>query len=303
MLSQFGKTHVIKFTWACILCCFMGGVCLAQNPPKSDAERGQPNRPARQGTDEFWNLLNAASKDASNNRLNLWRLLEHADVQKELGLDEPEFKAIEQLNIKHFEELRALREKFKDSNAKDKLLKELVDVINRQDAAFLDEVAKHCDLKRLIEIDIQAYDLRSVTHAEVAKRVGLSPEKLTELRCLSDQVRRDEMDRMRDVIREGKKVRQLFAEIDKKVNDSLRMKLTSQELDNLQQLRGPVFKLPEDLFEPRRRGGRGPGGGPGGNGGPGSGGPGNGGPGNTSGPSNGTAPGSGDKNRDKENCQ
>jgi hypothetical protein len=127
---------------------------------------------------------------------------------------------------------------------------------------------------------------------------------------MSDQVHREELGRMGEVIREGKKVKQLFAEIDKKVNDSLRMKLTSEEQDHLQQLRGVAFMLPEDLLEPRRRGRgpSGPGSGPG-NGGPGNGGGPGGSPSNGPGGPAGNGPGRGkddndrgDKNRNKDNC-
>ncbi|MFO0940803.1 MAG: hypothetical protein U0930_08545 [Pirellulales bacterium] len=312
MLLPFSKRPVINLTLACILCWLVGGVCLAQNRPQTDAEKNQgpSSRNARSSTDEFWRMLGSAFKEASNNRQSFWRLLEHSDVQKEIGLDESEFKLIELLNAKHLEELRALRETFKDRSDKDEMLKELVAFINLQDAAFLGEVAKHCDLNRLIEIDVQAYDLRAVTHAEIAKRIGLSSEKLAELRCMSDQVYREELGRMGDVIREGKKVKQLFAEIDKKVNDSLRMKLTSEEQDHLQQLRGAAFLLPADLLEPRRRG-RGPGGPSTSGGGPSPGTPGPSNPGQGVGPGGSPANGPGrsnddndrgDKNRSKDNC-
>lgn len=231
------------------LTCFtMVSQCWAQPP-----SRGQKNK------DEFWSALGDAYRQSSNNRQNLWRLLEHPAIQGELQLDESELKSIEVLNGQHFSELLQLRAKLKQGIQREILHTELVELINKQDAAFMDEVAKHCDMNRLIELDIQAYGTRAVTHAEVAKRIGLSDQKLADLREHCDEFRRKEMDQMRERI-PIEEVRKLFREMDQRLNDCIKARLTSQELDALNQIKGKPFKLPEDLFEPRRRGRLGTGG-------------------------------------------
>lgn len=271
MFSVFCKRHYAKFLWVSILCCSMGGVCNALQPPQdksaqqaSPAQKGNPpQRPQRGNNDPFFNALLEAFKEASNNRHYLWVLLEHPAIQAEIGLDEAELKTLDELNHKHFEELKAIREKYKDKFDKVKVHKELVELINQQDAIFLEHVSKSCDFKRLIEIDVQAHGTRAVTHSEIAKRIGMSAERLSEVRAFCDKRRREEMEelagKIQDVTRnqgaEGvKKVRELFRHLEQKLNDCLRSKLTSVEIDALNQLKGAPMELPEDLLEPRLRG-------------------------------------------------
>ena len=271
MFSVFCKRHYAKFLWVSILCCSMGGVCNALQPPQdkpaqqdNSAQQNKPGqRPQRGNNDPFFNALLEAFKDASNNRRYLWVLLEHPAIQAEIGLDEAELKTLDELNHKHFEELKAIREKYKDNFDKVKVHEELVELINQQDAIFLEHVSKSCDFKRLIEIDVQAHGTRAVTHSEIAKRIGMSAERLSEVRAFCDKRRREEMEelaeKIQDVTRnqgsEGvKRVRELFRQLDQKLNDCLRSKLTSVEIDALNELKGASMELPEDLFEPRLRG-------------------------------------------------
>lgn len=268
MFSVFCKRHYAKFFWASVLCCSMGGVCNALQPqdkpePKSAQQDKPPQRPQRGNNDEFWKVMPEAFKEASNNRRYLWVLIEHPAIQAEIGLDEAELKTLDELNHKHFEELKAIREKYKDNFDKVKLHTELVELINQQDAIFLENVSKSCDFKRLIEIDVQANGTRAVTHSEIAKRIGMTAERLAEVRVFCDKRRREEMEelagKIQDVTRnqgaEGvKKVRELFRHLDQKLNDCLRSKLTSLEIDALNELKGAPMELPEDLFEPRLRG-------------------------------------------------
>ena len=115
MFSVFCKRHYAKFLWVSILCCSMGGVCNALQPPQDKpAQQDKPQRPQRGNNDPFFNALLEAFKDASNNRRYLWVLLEHPAIQAEIGLDEAELKTLDELNHKHFEELKAIREKYKD---------------------------------------------------------------------------------------------------------------------------------------------------------------------------------------------
>lgn len=271
MISVFCKRHYAKFLWVSILCCSMGGVCNALQPPQgkpaqqdNPAQKGNPpQRPQRGNNDEFWKVMTEAFKEASNNRRYFWVLLEHPAIQMEIGLDEAELKTLDDLNHKHFEDLKAIREKYKDNFDKVKLHKELVELINQQDAIFLEHVSKSCDFKRLIEIDVQANGTRAVTHSEIAKRIGMSSDRLLEVRTFCDKRRREEMEelsgKIQDVTRnqgsEGvKRVRELFRQLDQKLNDCLRSKLTSLEIDALNELKGAPMDLPEDLFEPRLRG-------------------------------------------------
>lgn len=271
MFSVFCKCHYAKFLWASILCCSMGGICNALQPPQdkpaqqdNSSQQGKPpQRPQRGNNDPFFNALPEAFKEASNNRRNLWVLLEHPVIQAEIGLDEVELKKLDELNYKHFEELKAIREKYKDNFDKVKVHKDLVELINQQDAIFLEHVSKSCDFNRLIEIDVQAHGARAVTHSEIAKRIGMSAERLSEVRAFCDKRRREEMEelagKIQDVTRnqgsEGvKKVRELFRHLDQKLNDCLRSKLTSVEIDALNTLKGVPMELPDDLLEPRLRG-------------------------------------------------
>lgn len=271
MFSVFCKRHYAKFLWVSVLCCSMAGVCNALQPPQGKpaqqdkpAQQGNPpQRPQRGNNEEFWKVMPEAFKEASNNRHFLWGLLEHPEIQAEIGLDETELKTLDELNHKHFDDLKAIREKYKSNFDKAKLHKELVELINQQDTIFLEHVSKSCDFKRLMEINVQAYGARAVTQTEIAKRIGMSSERISEVRAFCDKRRREEMEelvgKIPDVTRnrspEGvQKVRELFRNLEQKLNECLRSKLTSVEIDALNALKGASMELPEDLFEPRLRG-------------------------------------------------
>ena len=220
-----------------------------------------PQRNARPPNDPFWHVISEAFRHADNNRQHLWRLIEHSAIRQEIGLDDAEFKSLEELNSQHFGQFRGLREQHKEVKDKDALRTHLVDVINGQDKAFLQLLAQTSDLQRLIEIDIQAYGARAATHAEVAARMGLQPERFAEIRKFCDDRRRDEMEQMGEEIQKllrgpqgNRRVRDLFRQLDAKLNHAMKAKLTPTELASLENLKGPAFTIPEDLFDPRRRG-------------------------------------------------
>jgi hypothetical protein len=106
------------------------------------------------------------------------------------------------------------------------------------------------------------YGNRSVTQGEIATRIGLSDEKLVEIRHLTEKVRREEFEKVGDIFRgqvrgqpqNGQQVRDIFKQIDDKVDEAIKAKLTTQQLDALNQQKGPPFEIPKDLFEFRSRG-------------------------------------------------
>lgn len=220
-----------------------------------------PQKNARPPNDPFWIVISEAFRQADNNRQHLWRLIEHSAIRQEIGLEDAEFKSLEELNSQHFDQFRELREQHKEVKDKDALRTHLVDVINGQDKAFLQLLAQTSDLQRLIQIDIQAYGARAATHAEVAARMGLQPERFAEIRKFCDDRRREEMEQMGEEIQKllrgpqgNRRVRDLFRQLDAKLNHAMKAKLTPSELASLENLKGPAYAIPEDLFDPRRRG-------------------------------------------------
>jgi hypothetical protein len=83
----------------------------------------------------------------------------------------------------------------------------------------------------------------------------LSAEKLAELRNLSGDIWKEEMEKVRDTVRsiprQNKvKIDDIFEQVGKKLDIALKLKLTSQQLEALSKLRGQPFAVPADLRLP-----------------------------------------------------
>lgn len=246
---------VLAGTWLCLAASSWSWA----QPPKG-ASSSSGSKESR----EFWSILGEASKDSNNNRFYFLRMVEHPAIQAEIELTSEELKEIDTLNHLHMDEVRKLRDDYVKAPDKEFCKQALRELLRQQDAAFMRKLRDVVNFERLLQISVQVYGSRSVTQAEIAERVGLSQEKLAEIRSLAEKVRQDEFEKMGDSIRElmrsgpqsGKKARDMFKQIDIKVNEAIRMRLTSQQLEALTQNRGSAFEIPDDLFE-RRRSGRG----------------------------------------------
>jgi hypothetical protein len=260
MIGQASNRHYLNAVLSMVACLAAYGGCWAQPPtPPGNPPALKDGDSVPSVRSEFWVMLGQASKESSNSRRDFWRLLSHPKIQTEVGLEAAELEAIFVLSKKHFEQLQLLQTQLSESSAaRDEKLSKLVQVLHQQEAEFIEMLKSNTNLERLIQIDVQAYGIRAVTHGLVAKQIGLSEEKAAELRQLSDEVRREEMDKMGHKIRElmrspqsDKKVREVIKQLDEKIADALKHKLNSQQLEALNQLKGAAFEIPEDLFDRR----------------------------------------------------
>jgi hypothetical protein len=230
---------------ACVVTC---ADCWSQHPkPPQGSEESR----------EFWSIFGDALKNADNNQLNLLPLIEHPKIRTEVDLSDSEFEEINSLKKQHMSEIRQLRDDYVKNPDKQLCKRKLTELLNKQDADFTQRVVEHSNFERLIQIAIQVYGNRAATSKEIAQRTELPPDKVKEIRSLAHKIRREEFegDTIRDLMRNGpqneKKMRDTFKQIENKINEAIKTKLTTEQLDALNQLRGEPIEIPNDLFDRR----------------------------------------------------
>lgn len=247
------KDRIVAFVGT-ILCCAIQGVCWAQPPRGPKSPKGPPP-----GSSEFWKITGEAIRE-SNHRAFFGRLVAHPAIQAEIGLSDQECQGVDALNSQHLDELRKFRSTDFENLDRQASKEKLVELMNQQDKAFNTKLKEAADFERLIQISIQVYGHRSVLHDQVATRIGLSQKKLTEIRQLAESERKEELDRvltkMRQNLQGGEEFRDLIKQVDDKVGEAIKMRLTAQQLLTLNELKGVPFDIPADLYDRRYRDGR-----------------------------------------------
>lgn len=282
-----------------------GGVltatCAAQEKPRGEpiSDRPSLDRPSldRPTLERLANdralgpILHEVRKQVFSSRLDFMALLSHCDVRAAVGMSEEEFVAFSESNRVLFDEIRLHFQDRRGQQVRDQgevekldqdpskqntseraaferqqLVARIVDVVKQSDQKFVDELRESVDYDRFLQILIQARGNRSVVHEDVATRIGLSMDKLDEIRTVSHRVWREQWesmgDRMRELMRreenqrplaQGKKMeaRQLIERAERMVDEAIAQRLSSQQREALVQHRGEPFALPDDLFELR----------------------------------------------------
>jgi hypothetical protein len=232
------------------------------------AEPGEapPSTDRRQLT-SVWSVMHEVHRRCSSSRLEFLALLSHASVREEVGIDSEEYQHLKNSTLQLFESIKALQRAHSENPlTEEQLINRLSELVNQHDLAFNRYLEEASNYDRFIGLFIQARGNRAVCHLDVARRLDVPPEKLEELRMISHDTWRAEMDRMgerfKDLLRRGKireiieksqnaEMREVFIRAESRVNEAIGRRMTAQQLKALQQLRGPEFDIPKDFFELR----------------------------------------------------
>lgn len=187
--------------------------------------------------------------------LELIGLLRAEEVQKEVGLEPETFQSIQS----SMPDMRALFQaspeeraaKLKEANAK------------AQDV--IDEALSPTQQKRLLGLLVQQQGLRAVTNDLVAKEIGLDSAKIEELQELMAKTREEMGEKMRATFADSgegdrqEKMREAMEQMRKEVDQAIADKLSDEQKERLETLKGDAFTFSErPAFGRGGPGGRGP---------------------------------------------
>ena len=228
----------------------------------------QPPRPAHDRPlldSSFWGVMRDVHKKSFSSRLEFTALLSHDSVRAEVGLDTDEYQQIQRLNLELIESIKKIQEtQLQNPVPHDQVVDAIVAQVESHEGQFIDSLRGAADFDRFLGILVQARGTRAVVHEEIAKRIDLPRDKLDELRELSQRAWREQMeelgDNIKELLRQGQNretirqrqnptVRALFARAEEKVNRAISLKLTSDQLNALNQMKGEPFELPDNLFD------------------------------------------------------
>ena len=123
----------------------------------------------------------------------------------------------------------------------------------------LGEVLEEDQIDRLNEIFVQVSGVAVLQDPLVAKELEISEEQYEEMKELRDEMRSEIREMARDGDRE--QMREKFTEMNKELGEKMMGVLSDSQQDDLEEMKGKKFDLPEDAMPQRRGRSRGPGGG------------------------------------------
>lgn len=214
-----------------------------------------------------WSVMPEVHKRCSSSRLEFLALLSHASIREEVGVDSEEYQHLRNSTFQLFESIKVVqRAQSENPLSEEQLINKLSELIKQHDLAFNRYLEKASKYDRFLGLFIQARGNRAVCHVDVASRLNVPPQKLEELRLISHETWRAEMDRMgerfKDLLRRGQyreiieksqntEMRDMFIRVEARVNEAIGRRMTAQQLEALEQLQGPKFDIPKDFFELR----------------------------------------------------
>lgn len=264
--------------------------CQETNCPETNSTGQENNRRDSQsdrspGERSFGRIMHEVRRQVFSSRIDFMALLSHPLVRQEVGLEDAELDALSESNRLLMEEIRAVlqadaeqlpspNEQPSDSqdpsitakSERSKLIARIADLVRQSESQFLEQLRTVVDYDRFLQIVIQARGNRAVVHEDVANRIGLDAAKLEEIRLVSHQCWREQWESMGDKMRElmrsdqnrspassgrRREARQIVERAETTVDEALALRLSSQQLEQLKQLRGEPFALPDDIFEVR----------------------------------------------------
>lgn len=113
-------------------------------------------------------------------------------------------------------------------------------------------------LKRLNEISIQLQGIRALQNPEVAGELKVTKKQQDEMREVQEELREKNRDKMREIFQSGDrdKIREQFAEMQKKTEKEVLGCLTSSQRKQFEKMKGKPFEIDRsELFGGFRRGG------------------------------------------------
>jgi hypothetical protein len=238
-----------------------GGLMACCNQPQPPSDGGR--EPSSHDHDRHrrvrlsvWSVWKDVHRKSGSSRFDFLPLiLGSAEVRSEIGLDDQEFARVRQIDDQLRKQIQELDKQNAQSTSRDKFIDMIAEEIVRNDAELFAYLGENSDFERLLGILVNIRSHRSVLNTLVADRIGLSAEKLAELRNLSGDIWKEEMEKVRDTVRsiprqDKVRIDDIFEQVGKKLDIALKLKLTSQQLEALSKLRGQPFAVPADLRLP-----------------------------------------------------
>ena len=115
---------------------------------------------------------------------------------------------------------------------------------------LLGEVLEADQIERLNQIFVQVAGVSALQDPLVAKELAISEEQYKEMKEIRDQMRSEFREMARDGDRE--EMRQRYAEMNEEVGEKMMAVLTSSQRNDLDDMKGEKFELPEDALRQRR---------------------------------------------------
>ena len=228
--------------------------------PKEQQPNEQPSAGRRPGPrpgerDPFFEAIRDAHRRQAAIR-EIFDLLRHESVQTEIQLSSEKLMEIQEVFRNSFNSIFELRNELKDSTESKEALVEKI--LQRQipfDQKVFSLLRENAKYDRLLGIYVQAREYRAAANEDVASRIGLVGDDLQAFRTARSDIWHRLMDDNRDkignLIREGKRdeISELFEDAEKRLNEALAMKLTSEQRKALHDLEGQKFELPNRPFD------------------------------------------------------
>ncbi len=136
-----------------------------------------------------------------------------------------------------------------------------------EDKKTLADILVPPQLERLDQIALQIQGVGALANAEVAKKIGLDEAQAKTIQTELQDAMGSMRDKMREIFAGGDReaARKKIESLRKELDEQVLAKLTDEQRQKFEELKGEPFKMPEGMLRPG--GGRGGPGGPGGQGG------------------------------------
>jgi hypothetical protein len=183
-------------------------------------------------------------------------LLRMGEVREEIGLSDEEYESIQSAQRESWGRMSGLRE------ASEEERKEIMEEMNTAAQDLLDEVLPPAKQKRLLGLLVQQVGAPAVLNQIVAKEIGLSESTSGEIRTELEsfgQKLREQFAGMREAGGPPNfaQIQEQMGKIRDELNETIESKLTDEQKNLLESLKGEKFDFPEGgMFGM----GRGPGG-------------------------------------------
>ena len=175
-----------------------------------------------------------------------------ADVQAEIELNDDQKEAVDELLQSYRSERRELFQGQRDASREERTEK-MQELSNKTDGKLKD-LLEDAQAMRLGQIYIQVNGVQAVNHPLVSKALEISDEQKEQL----SGVARDTMAAMREAFQEAREsdsreqMRELFAKFREEMSGNMLAKLTDEQKEKLESLKGEAFEF--DRSQLRRRG-------------------------------------------------
>lgn len=174
----------------------------------------------------------------SGGALELLGLLRREEVQKEVGLTPETYKSLQAA----MPDIRAVFQASEGERAAK--LKEA----NTKAQDVIDEALSPKAQERLLGLLVQQQGIRAVTNELVAEKIGLDAAKIKEIQDAAAKASEGQREKMREAFAGGgdrEKIRESMEAMRKEVDQLIAAKLSDQQKEKLEKLKGDAFTFSE----------------------------------------------------------